>query len=185
MNFDIIIDILLILLIILSIFVICGYNALIKRQNEVEESESNIQIYLEKRFDLVPNLVEVVKGYTKHESETLTDVVKARQKYESKERFSVKDIDAADKSINQLVAIAENYPELKANTQYLDLSQKLSKVEDEIGRARKKYNRTAVEYNTKAQTVPYNAVAKMFNFQKKELFKLDSDEKKDTVSVKM
>ena len=184
LNFNIIIDILLIILIIVSSFMIYGYNALIQRRNDVEKSESDIQIYLEKRFDLVPNLVEVVKGYTKHEQKAIEDVTKARESYGGG-KFNVTDIDAADKSISRFVAITENYPDLKANTEYMNLSQKLSKIEDEIGHVRRVYNRTATDYNTKVQTVPFSLVAKIFNFKKKDLFKVKSEEEREPVKVKL
>lgn len=185
LNFDIIINILLILLIIISGFMIAGYNELIRKRNRVEEAESNIQIYLKERFDLVPNLVEVVKGYTKHESETLEDVTKTRQNYNSEGGFSVRQVDAAEKSIDRLIAVAESYPNLKADGQYLNLSHKLSSIEDEIEHARRIYNYDATDYNTKIQTVPFSVISKIFNFRKKDLFKVESEDEREPVKVKM
>jgi len=183
MNIDIVINILLVVVLVITGFMIYGYNVLVKRQNHAEESESNIQIYLEKRFDLVPNLVEVVKGYTKHEEDTIKDVVKAREKYGG--QFSVSGVDAAEKSINRLIAIAEKYPNLKADTQYLSLSHKLAEIEDEIERVRRTYNRVVTGYNTKVQTVPFSLVAKIFNFKKKDLFRVEAEEKQEAVKIKM
>ena len=184
MDLDILINILLIIVIIVALFFISCYNSLVHKQAKTDECASNIQISLKERFDLVPNLVETVKGYTKHESGTLEDVTKARQGYKEDD-FNIKNIENSEHSINRLIAVAESYPDLKASAQYQSLSSKLQQLEDRINIARHRYNRVTADYNIKVQKFPSSIVAKIFNFQKKDLFKLTSDKEQENVTVKL
>ena len=183
MDYDIIIDIALVIVIIISAFIIACYNSLIRKLNKVDECTSNIQIFLKERFDLVPNLVEVVKGYTKHESGTLEEVTKLRQHYDKDSILSAKEIDNSDQKINNLIAIAENYPDLKASVQYRELSGDLAELEEKIQTSRRHYNHIATDYNVSIQKFPSVAVAKILNFQKKELFKLSSEKEQENIKV--
>ena len=183
MDYDIIIDIALVIVIIISAFIIACYNSLIRKLNKVDECTSNIQIFLKERFDLVPNLVETVKGYTKHEGDTLEEVTKLRQHYDKDSILSAKEIDNSDRKINNLIAIAESYPDLKASAQYRELSSNLADLEDQIQTSRRRYNHVATDYNVGIQKFPAVAVAKIFNFQKKELFKLSSEKEQENIKV--
>lgn len=164
------------------------YNALIKLRTNVEEAWSGIDVQLKRRYDLIPNLVETVKGYASHESDTLKAVMEARAK-----ATSIK-IDASSVTpeqmalfsqaqsglsgaLGKLMAISENYPDLKANQNFLQLQDELANTESAIQSARRYYNGTVRDYNVKVETVPSNIVASIFKFTKKEFFEIAETEK--------
>ena len=156
-----------ILLIIVSI-----YNSLIRLRNKVENGWAQIEVQLKRRHDLIPNLVETVKGYAKHEKELFENVTKARSAVMSAGSVQGK-AEASNfltSTLKSLFAVAENYPELKANENFLKLQEDLTKTEDKISYARQFYNDIAMTYNIKIQTVPSNIIASIFRFGKKELF---------------
>lgn len=167
------------------IFAIIGvYNSLIRLRIKVDEGWSDIDTQLKRRYDLIPNLVETVKGYAKHESETLENVVKARQI-----AMSAEDPNAQAEAENMLTgalktifALAENYPDLKANQNFIELQQTLTDIEEHIQLSRRYYNATVRDYNTKREVFPNNIIAGMFNFQKREFFEAE-DEERENVKV--
>ena len=173
--------IILVIVALIAIYVISTYNSLVGLKNKVGDQWSQIDVELKRRFDLIPNLVNTVKGYAKHESETLENVIKARNEYLSagtKEQA----LDA-DKSltgaISKLFALAESYPELKANENFKDLQNQLNSTEDKISYARKFYNDTALLLNNKIDMFPSNIVANIFHFQKVDFFKADETEREN------
>ena len=161
-------------LFILIIVILTQYNSLVNLQNRVKKSKANIEIYLKKRFDLIPNLVECVKGYSNHESNTLEEITSLRSVYKEQKNMSLKDAGIMNNQLNKYLAVVESYPELKANEQ-----QQLKEIEDQLGRARHIYNDVVTTYNTKIETVPSNIIASIFAFKQAELFQIDSEQKEN------
>lgn len=171
----------LILIVIILILVLFGkYNQLVKLKNKVKQARSSIDVYLNQRFDLIPNLVECVKGYVKHEKEVLEEITNLRTDY-SKSK-DLKKAENLNNNINKVIAVAENYPELKASEQFLSLQNNLSKIESQLQAARRIYNSEVTEYNTKISVVPNNIVASIFNFKEEELFKIE-EFKKENINI--
>lgn len=171
-----------ILFVILIIFAL--YNKLIKLLNRVKKAKANIEIYSNKRFDLIPNLVECVKGYSNHESTTLEEIVALRSNYSKSKNLNIEQVKNMNEQLNKYLAIVENYPELKANEQYLNLQKELRNIEDELERARRIYNDEVTEYNTLTETIPSNIVASIFAFKKAQLFQIE-DSKRENVKVEL
>lgn len=165
-------------------WVISTYNSLVKARNKVDNQFSQIDVQLKKRFDLIPNIVETVKGYTKHESETLEKVIKARNQYLS--ATTPEDKMAANNEISsvmtKLFALTESYPELKADTSFIELQSTLKEVEDKIAYARQFYNDAVMLYNQKVQSVPTNIIAGIFKFSPKSYLE-NSAEERENVKV--
>ena len=167
------------LIIILLVYVLVTYNELIKTNNLVKEAFSTMDVYLKKRWDLIPNLVEVVKGYAKHEKETIGKITELRT--------TVYETMSVDKKINineqltqelsGIMAISENYPDLKASQNFIELSHDLTKIEDERANSRKYYNGTVRILNNKIQMFPSNIVANLFGFHSANMFEANVDEK--------
>lgn len=179
---------LLILLIIIAVlvFVFVGiYNGLVKLRNTSQQAWSDVDVQLKRRYDLVPNLVETVKGYASHEKETFEKVVQARN--QAMQATSPEDKAQAENflqsTLKSLFALAEAYPELKANQNFIELQAELSKIEEHIQLARRYYNAVVRDLNTKIESVPSNIIANMFNFQKREYFELESAEERQTPQV--
>lgn len=177
--------ILIIVVVLLVLYVISVYNSLVNLKNKVEDQASQIDVELKRRFDLVPNLVETVKGYTKHEKETLENVVKARNSYVSADNLGdqLKADGELTNAISKLFALTESYPDLKANENFMNLQNELSAIEEKIVYARQFYNDSVLMLNNKVEMFPSNFVAKMFNFTKKEFFEASSAER-ENVKVK-
>ena len=169
--------IILFVIMVINFMVFAMYNKLIKLQNKVKKHKSNIEIYLNKRFDLIPNLVETVKGYSKHESTTLEDITALRSNYYDNHNLTMHEAEEMNNKLNKLLAVVENYPDLKANAQYMSLQSELRSIEDELGYARRMYNDGVTSYNTAIETVPSNIVASVFGFKKAELFEADENRK--------
>jgi LemA protein len=186
--------IVLLIIVALVIFVISIYNSLVKMRIRVNEAWSDIDVQLKRRYDLIPNLIETVKGYAKHEKETLDEVVEARAQA-TKINVDIDNATAEDMAafsqaqqglsgaLGKLFALSENYPDLKANQNFLQLQNDLTDTEDKIQAARRFYNGTVREYNTKIATVPSNIVAGLFNFKRREFFEAEDNERQN-VSVK-
>ena len=140
-----------------------------------------MDVYLKKRWDLIPNLVETVKGYAKYEEETLTRVTKLRNTVYNKMTNDEKIINNEELSsdVSKIMALKEAYPELKANENFIDLSNKLTKIEDDIANARKYYNGTVRIYNNKVQMFPNNIFAKIFNYKTKRMFEASLEDKQN------
>lgn len=171
----------LIIIVVLVVLVVgwgvAAYNSLISLRNRVENAWSTIDVQLKRRYDLIPNLVETVKGYASHERETLDAVTQART--QAMEAGSVPEQAAAESQLSQalfnLRAVAEAYPDLKANQNFAQLQSELTNTEDKIAFARQSYNDTVNRYDTKRQTVPTNIVAGFGNFEEYEYFEADPD----------
>lgn len=176
-----IINICLIIVIIITGILLIDYNRFVRKNNKVKERQSQIDVLLNQRFDLIPNIVETVKGYAKHESSTLEELVNLRSSYNNKE-FSIEETEKVDKKFNNIMMLAESYPDLKANTQFLNLQNSLNDIENKLNYARTSYNDAVTSYNNLVESVPSNIIAKMFSFKRKELFKID-EEKRNNVKV--
>lgn len=174
--------IVLIILFILIIYVITKYNFFKKKRLQVEQAKKAIDIYLKQRFDLIPNLVEVVKGEKEYEKEVLESLVKLRADATKDSNLSEKA--KLNEEYNRVLLLAESYPELKTNKSFLNLQKQLTKMENQLQAARRIYNVEVTEYNTAIVTVPKNVVAGMFGFKQVEFFEVSSEEK-GNVSVKM
>ncbi len=177
--------IILAIVIILVLYVIATYNKLVTLRNRVKDQWAQIDVQLKRRFDLIPNLVETVKGYTKHESETLENVVKARNTFlsASTPEEEMKANNELTNAVTKLFALAESYPDLKANTNFLELQSELQETENKIASARQFYNDTVLVYNNQVQTVPSNIVASLFKF-KTEAFIEANETERQNVQVK-
>ncbi len=171
---------------VLVIYVISGYNGFVKLKNKCEEAFATMDIYLKKRYDLIPNLVETVKGYAAHEKETLERVIAARNMAQGATTIEDKIAGetALQGTLKSLFAIAEGYPDLKANTNFLDLQNQLKAVEDDIANSRKYYNAVIKEFNTKCEMFPSNIIASIFHFERKPMFEVESAEERQNVQVK-
>jgi LemA protein len=173
-----------ILLLILVAYIIVMYNSFVKTNILVEEAFSTMDVCLKKRWDLIPNLVEVVKGYAKHEKTTLEELVNLRNgiyddlSNSEKINTNVK----INESLSKIMVIVENYPELKANENFLDLSKQLVLVEDEISKSRRYYNAVVKNYNNKVRLIPSNLVALIFGFKEKNMFEA-SEEERENVKI--
>lgn len=174
---DTIILILLILVAFAITLIITKYNKIIRLQNRVKNAESGIDICLKQRFDLIPSLTECVKGYAKHEKTLLENVAKQRATYFQNQ--SLKNASELNNSLNRILAVAESYPKLKANEQFLNLQNSLIEIEDELQEARRIYNMYVEMYNSTIQTVPNNIVANMFGFKEKEFFQIEEFNKEN------
>ncbi|MCM1053436.1 MAG: LemA family protein [Ruminococcus sp.] len=177
--------ILIVVIVLILLWVIGTYNSLISLRNRVKDSWSQIDVQLKRRFDLIPNLVETVKGYAKHESETLENVIKARNTYLSATlpEDQMKADGELTKAINKLFALSESYPDLKANTNFLDLQKELNETENKIAMSRQFYNDIVMQYNNKVEMVPSNIIASIFKFKTQVFFEASSEEK-ENVKVK-
>ena len=177
--------IVLVVVVLLVLWVISTYNSLISLRNKVKDQWSQIDVVLKRRFDLIPNLVETVKGYAKHEKETLEEVIKARNTYVSASvpEDQMKADSELTKAVSKLFALSEAYPELKANENFNSLQKELSETEDKIQYARQFYNDVVRKYNTKRETFPSVVVANMFKFEEYKFFEA-SNEERQNVSVK-
>ena len=177
--------ILLIVVALIVLYVIKVYNSLVVLKNKVEDQASQIDVQLKRRFDLIPNLIETVKGYTKHEKETLESVVNARNSYVSADNLGdqLKADGELTNAISKLFALTESYPDLKANENFMNLQEELSSIEEKIVYARQFYNDSVLMLNNKIEMFPSNIIAGMFNFTKKEFFEA-SKEERENVKVK-
>ncbi len=174
--------ILLILIAVLLIIILKMYNNLVKARNRVKQAESGIEVYLNQRFDLIPNLVECVKAYSKHEQSIFTEIATLRSNY-TKESANIKNAEKLNNKMNQLIAVSENYPDLKADEQYLNLQKTLTKLENQLQAARRIYNLEVTEYNNKIEVVPSNLVASLFGFKHAQLFEIE-EYKKENINMK-
>lgn len=177
--------ILIIVLVLIVLWVISVYNSLIALRNRVKDQWAQIDVQLKRRFDLIPNLVETVKGYTKHESETLEAVIKARNTYVTAgtPEAQMKADGELTQAISKLFALTESYPDLKANTNFQHLQEELTQTESKIASARQFYNDTVMLYNNKVSMVPSNIIASLFKFNKEAFFEANETERQN-VSVK-
>ena len=167
------------ILLIIIIWFFTTYNKLINLRNKKDDQWSQIEVELKRRADLLPNLVETVKGYAKHESSTLEEVISARNTYLSANtpEDEMKASGAITDALSKLFALSENYPDLKAHQNFLSLQNDLKETEDKISYARQFYNDAVLSYNNKVEMVPSNIVAGITNFKKATFFEVDNKDK--------
>lgn len=172
---------------LLIIYTLITYNALVMRKTMVENQKSQIDVELQRRFDLIPNLVEVVKGYAKHEKTTLEDVVKARNSYVTAGSDTAQAL-AADNALttalSRLFALTESYPELQANASFMNLQKELSNTEKKIAFSRQFYNDSVYKLNTKIEMFPSKIVASLFRFKKEPFFQT-TDIQRQNVTIEL
>ena len=177
--------ILLIILIVLVVAIIGMYNKLAQSRIKVDNAWSQIDVQLQRRFDLIPNFVETVKGYMNHESETFEKITKLRTAWANTQSVSEKaNLDnELSTSLKTIMAVSENYPELKANQNFSELSEELRNTENKISFSRQFYNDTVTRYNTQLAVFPSNIIANIFGFTARDLFKAENDEARKNVKV--
>ena len=173
------------IIVVLIIIFVVMYNGFLRLKNNCDEAFATMDVYLKKRYDLIPNLVETVKGYAAHEKETLERVVAARNMAQG---ASTPEEKAAGESMLQgtlksLFAVAESYPDLKANQNFMDLQGQLKAVEEDIANSRKYYNAVVKQFNTKCEVFPSNLIAGIFHFEKKPMFEVEAQEERQNVKV--
>ena len=170
---------------VVVIYIIAVYNNFKTIENRVENAWSQIDVQLQRRFDLIPNFVETVKGYMNHESETFNKIAELRTSWANTQTVADKaNIDnQLSGALKTIMAVSENYPELKANQNFSNLSEELRNTENKISFSRQFYNDTVTKYNDKIELFPSNIVANMFGFKEKDLFKAESEEARKNVKV--
>jgi len=177
--------IVIIVIVILVLILIGMYNGLVKLRNAVEEAFSTMDVYMKKRFDLIPNLVETVKGYASHEKDTLERVIQARNfaQSASNPEDRINGDNQLTGALKSLFAISEGYPQLRANENFLNLQGQLQGVEQDIANSRKYYNGTVRMYNTKTEVFPNSLIASMFRFGRKPLYEITDAAERENVKV--
>jgi len=180
MDIGTIIIIIVVGVVLLLVFYSIGtYNNLVNARNKVNDQFAQIDVQLKRRSDMIPNLVETVKGYAKHEEKTLTEVINARNKMASASSIN-EELEASNQvttALNKLFALSESYPDLKANTNFISLQNDLKDTEDKISYARSFYNDTVLNYNNLREQFPSNIIAGIFKFKKIDFFKTDEKDK--------
>ena len=181
----VIVAVVVLLAIILIAWIVATYNSFVKMRNNVDEAYSTMDVYMKKRYDLIPNLVETVKGYATHEEKTLEGVMAAR--YSCMNANTPQEKAEAENmltgTLKSLFAVSENYPNLKADQNFMDLQQSLKTLEEEIATSRKYYNGCVKTYNVKRETFPSNIIAKWFKFEKRVLFEIANEEERNAPKV--
>ena len=177
--------ILLGIILVLVLFVIGAYNSLVQLKQRVKNAWSQIDVQLQRRFDLIPNLVESVKGYMTHESDVLAKVTQLRTSWANAQTVSEKaELDnQLSGALKTIMAVSENYPDLKANQNFSELQEELRNTENKISYSRQFYNDTVTRYNTKLELFPSNIIASMFHFTAETLFEAESAEARKNVKV--
>ncbi len=172
--------------VLVILWVILAYNGLVAWRNKVKNAWAQIDVQLKRRHDLIPNLVETVKGYAKHEQETLEKVIQARNS--AMQAQSPKEIGEAENilsgTLKSLFALSESYPDLKANQSFLQLQEELTATENKISFSRQFYNDTVMKFNTMIQVFPKNIIANLFKFTEKEFFEVELEAERQPVAVK-
>ena len=181
--------IVLVVIIVLAIVIIFMYNSLIRLKNRVEEAWSDIDVRLKRRYDLIPNLVETVKGYAQHEKETLERVIQARNvAMQAQSGGNTKELASAENALSStlksIFALSESYPDLKANQNFLELQRELSDTENKIQASRRFYNGNVKDFNTKLQIFPTNIIAGMLGLKSREYFEVEDEKQREAVNVK-
>ena len=173
------------IVILLVIIFVVMYNGFIRLKNNCDEAFATMDVYLKKRYDLIPNLVETVKGYAAHESQTLEKVIAARNVAQNatSPEAKIAGENVLQGTLKSLFALTESYPDLKANQNFLELSDQLKAIEDDIANSRKYYNAVVNQFNTKCEVFPSNLIASMFHFEKKPMFEVNTAEERENVKV--
>lgn len=176
----------LVIVVVVIVWMVAVYNGLVKLKNRVEEAWSDIDVQLKRRYNLIPNLVETVKGYAKHEEGVFQKVTEARSQAMEAKGDPKKSAEAEKNlagTLKTLFAVAENYPELKANENFMSLQQELSDTEDKIQASRRFYNGNVRDFNTSIEIFPNNLIAGMFGFTKRDLFEIEDEKERENVKV--
>ena len=171
----------IVVIIVLVLIFILMYNSFIRMRNNCEEAFATMDVYLKKRFDLIPNLVETVRGYASHEKETLEKVISARNTVQNATTTAEKIAgeNMLQGTLKSLFAVAEAYPELKANESFMELQAQLNYVEEDIANSRKYYNAVVKRFNTKCELFPSNIIAAIFRFERMPLFEVAAEEREN------
>lgn len=180
-----IVIIVLAIVVLLVLWLVSSYNGFVRLRNKSEEAFSAMDVSLKKRYDLIPNFVETVKGYAEHEQDTLQAVINARNmamNANSPEQKIAND-NALSGTLKSLFALTESYPDLKANQNFLSLQNQLSRIEEEIAGSRRYYNGVVNKYNTKTEMFPGNILASLFGFKRKPLYEVNSEAERENVKV--
>ena len=172
-----IIKLMLIFLLIVLLLMFIHYNILIKLEFNIKQSKSGIDVYLQQRFDLIPNLENIVKGYINYEQKIFDNIAKLREQYTQTKNIKISQ--NLNNQIYNLILVTENYPELKASKQFLELQKNLSKTESQLQAARRIYNNDVTKYNALINTIPTKFVATIFGFHEKDLFQINENTKKN------
>lgn len=177
-----------VVLILIGVVSFALYNGLVRARNLVDEAKAQEATQLQRRHDLIPNLVSTVKGYAKHEASVLESIAEERAKAQRPtEDSSVDELKQAERQIGSMLsrinAVAENYPDLKASANFQQLQEELSTTENKVAFARQNYNDRVYDYNSKIQTVPSNIIAKLFSFEKRDMFDVESEEARKVPQV--
>lgn len=169
------------IIILIIIYIVITINKFIKLNNKVKEAFSTMDVYLKKRWDLIPNLVEIVKGYANYEKQTLEEIAQLRAStYDNlSNENKLKSNEGLNKNITKIMALVEVYPELKANENFKDLSKQLTKVEEDIANSRKYYNAIVRNFNNKVEMFPSNILAKLLKYKTYRMFEADRNEKEN------
>jgi LemA protein len=178
----------IIVIVLILIFALAGtYNGLVKLRNQVKNAWAQIDVQLKRRYDLIPNLVETVKGYAKHERETFEAVTNARNFAQQAATAGVGERAKAEgelsSALSRLLAVAESYPDLKANQNFLALQEELTSTENKISFSRQFYNDSVLKYNNQTQMFPSNIIASMFGFKSNEFFEVKSEAEREAPKV--
>lgn len=175
----------LIIILVILAFIVATYNGLVTSRQKVKNAWSQIDVQLQRRFDLIPNFVETVKGYMTHEKDTLAKVTELRTSWANANTVDEKAElnNQLSSTLKTIMAVSENYPDLKANQNFLDLQEELRNTENKISFSRQFYNDTVTRYNTKLEVFPSNIIAGLFNFTAESLFSAESDEARKNVKV--
>lgn len=175
----------LIVIVVICIIVVAIYNNLVSLRQRVQNAWSQIDVQLKRRFDLIPNLQETVKGYMSHESETFSKIAELRTAWASSTTVAEKaDISSQlTEALKTIMAVSENYPDLKANQSFIQLQEELTNTENKIAYSRQFYNDTVTMYNTKIEMFPSNLIAKIFKFEPSELFEIEDEKEKQNVKI--
>lgn len=173
--------IILAIIVVICIYVFVLYNSFVKLNEKVKEAFATMDVYLKKRYDLIPNIVKTVKGYAEHEKDTLKAIVELRSNVYDKmsDEEKLRTNEQLSNNINRIMILAESYPTLKADENFKDLSNQLTKIEDEIANSRKYYNAVIRIYNNKVQMFPNNIFAKMFGYKPKVMFEANVNEREN------
>mgnify|MGYP005838480017 CR=1 FL=1 len=188
MGSNILIYVILALLVVAVLWVVFAYNGFVRLVNRAKEAWADIDVQLKRRYDLIPQLVNTVKGYAEHESGVFEEVTKARgQALNSEQAGDVKGVAESENmlsgALKSLFAVAEAYPDLKANENFLELQRELSDTENKIQAARRFYNANVRDLNIRIESVPYNMIANSFNFQKRDFFEIEEEDARNPVEV--
>lgn len=176
--------VILVLVIVLVFWFVSIYNKLVSLRMNVKEGFSTIDVFLKKRYDLIPNLVETVKGYANHESETLSKVIEARgNAISASPQDKSKCEGDLSNALSKLLMISESYPDLKADTQFINLQNQLQNIESEIEKSRRYYNGVVKEFNTSIKKVPTCIIASLFKFKEEPFFEIENKDERENVKV--